>query len=322
MGSFTQLDSAAIESILATFGRTDYRSHTPIAAGTINTNVRVDCGGETLFLRINEGKSRDEVQREAAIVEFLAARGVLTPMPLQARDGNRFAAFGASYASVFPWVPGQVLTRSEVGAVQAAAVGRALGELHVKGTAFTDHRAGRYEPDEIERRCAAVAARQDPRLTEAVAILSTELGRLRSDRHPELPLGLIHGDLFIDNVLFQPSGEVAALIDFEQASWGRLAYDVAVTLLAFTFGREDFRAELVRAFLDAYRKVRTPTAEESWSFGAELRFASCRFAVTRITDVFLRREPGAPGGKDYRRYLTRLAQVKSHLQANDGLLSL
>lgn len=280
----------------------------------------MESGSGPLFLRINEGKVRDAVQREAAIVEYLSARGVSTPMPLLARDGQRFAVFGASFASVFPWVDGQVLSREGVGSVQAASVGRALAELHLKGSQFSDHRAGRYEPDEIARRLGGIVRRNDSRLTAAVELLSLELRTLEIERQGHVPLGLIHGDLFIDNVLFKPSGEVAALIDFEQASWGRLAYDVAVTLLAFTYGKDDFRSDRVRAFLDAYRTVRPPLPEESKAFPTELRFAACRFAVTRITDVFLRQPPGAPGGKNYLRYLDRLAQVKLHLAADDGLL--
>jgi homoserine kinase type II len=322
LGSFTQLNSTDVRSILAAFGRTDYRSHVPIAAGTINTNLRVECESGPLFLRINEGKVRDEVQREAAIVEYLASRGVSTPMPLLAGDGQRFAAFGASFASVFPWVDGQILLREGVGSTQVASVGRALAELHLKGSQFPDHRSGRYEPEEITRRLEGIVQRNDSRLSAAVDILSPELRALASERYRDVPLGLIHGDLFIDNVLFKPSGEVAALIDFEQASWGRLAYDVAVTLLAFTYGRVDFKADCVRAFLEAYRAVRPPSPEERKAFPAELRFAACRFAVTRITDVFLRQQPGVPGGKDYRRYLDRLAQVKTHLAADDGLLVL
>ena len=105
------------------------------------------------------------------------------------------------------------------------------------------------------------------------------------------------------------AGALTALIDFEQASWGRLAYDLAVTTLAFGYGRDDFRPEIVRALIDAYaRRAARPTDAERAAFGAELRFVACRFAVTRITDVHLKREAGAAPGKNYQRYLDRLAQ--------------
>jgi Ser/Thr protein kinase RdoA (MazF antagonist) len=145
-------------------------------------------------------------------------------------------------------------------------------------------------------------------------------------------MGIIHGDLFIDNVMFDDAGALAALIDFEQASWGRLAYDLAVTTLAFGYGRDDFRPEIVRALIDAYVAARAVAARaldarpvddaERAGFGAELRFVACRFAVTRITDVHLRRDAGAAPGKNYQRYLDRLASVKKHLTAGDALFAL
>ena len=152
-----------------------------------------------------------------------------------------------------------------------------------------------------------------------------ELARLDQERAPAIPTGIIHGDLFVDNVLYDEGGALTALIDFEQASWGRLAYDLAVTTLAFGYGRDDFRAEIVRALIDAYvatRRARPVTDAERAAFGAELRFVACRFAVTRITDVHLKREAGGAPGKNYQRYLDRLARVKQHLAARDGLLDL
>jgi homoserine kinase type II len=128
--------------------------------------------------------------------------------------------------------------------------------------------------------------------------------------------------LFDSDRLSASGDRLSALIDFEQASWGRLAYDLAVTTLAFGFGRDDFRGEIVRALIDAYLAVRPATAAERTGFGAELRFAACRFAITRITDVHLKREAGAAPGKNFARYLARLDKVRAHLAAGDGLFAL
>ncbi len=325
MGTFRSLSDDDVRAILRGYGLdAAYRGHRPIAAGTINTNFAVALDDGPRFLRLNEGKALDDVVREAAIVDHVVARGVTTPPPVRAKDGKPFLPWGDVYVSLFPWVEGQTRRRDEVGPRQARETGRALARLHAAGADFPDRRPGRYEPDEITRRFAAVAARTagDPLLEEAVAILGPELAALADARRAPLPLGLIHGDLFIDNVLFAADGGLAALLDFEQASWGRLAYDVAVSALAFGFGGDDFRPEVTRAFLDGYVAERPPTAEERAAFSAELRFAACRFAVTRITDVYLRRAPGAPPGKDFRRYLLRLARVKAHAAAGDGLLAL
>ena len=333
MAAFRTLSAADVREILDAFealGAPSYRSHAPVAAGTINTNVRVETAGGPIFLRINEvGKTRDDVAREAAIVSHAAARGVPTPAPFGARDGEAYAAWRGELASVFPWVPGRTLTRGDVTPAHAALVGHALASLHLASDGYDDPRCpGRYgRPGEIRRRVEVI---DDPRPRRSVKsgppiVLGLALDGLEGERAASLPTGIIHGDLFIDNVLYDDAGaapRLAALLDFEQASWGRFAYDLAVTTLAFAYGRDDFRADVTRALLDAYVATRPPTEDERHAFGAELRFAACRFAVTRITDVHLKRDAGAPAGKDFRRYLARLASADVHLATRDGLLEL
>lgn len=322
MAQFRSLQAEDVREILAMFGLA-YVAHQPIAAGTVNTNVKVETGEGLRFLRINEGKAVDDVAREAAIVEHVAGRGVPTPPPERTIGGEAFAAWQGQLVSLFPWRAGRTLARAEITPAHAAAAGAALARLHLAGPSFADHRPGRYEPDEIGRRLERVraVAPSDAALAEAVAVLGPELALLERDRRTDLPLGLIHGDLFIDNVLFE-GDRLVALLDFEQASWGRLAYDLAVTLLAFAFARDDFQPEVVRALVSGYTALRPVTTVERDGFAAELRFVACRFAVTRITDVYLKRTAGGAPGKDFRRYLHRLARVKTHVAADDGLLAL
>src|SRR5437762_11554152 len=103
MGTFRTLSTDDVRTILDGFGfdPRQYRGHGAIAAGTINTNLSVDTGRGRFFLRVNEGKALDDVQREAAIVTHVAARGVPTPAPLPARDGAPFLAWNGSYPSLF-----------------------------------------------------------------------------------------------------------------------------------------------------------------------------------------------------------------------------
>ena len=321
MAQFRTLDGGAVQEILRGFGRGGYVAHRPIPVGTINTNVRVELADGSVFLRINEGKSEDDVRREAAIVSHVAARGVPTPVPFATPAGEPFVRWGDELASLFPWFPGRTLTRAELNPIHAAAAGDALARLHLASGGFTDHRPGRYEPSEIAQRLAGIAELRRPELAGAVATLHPELTRLARERAAELPSGIIHGDLFIDNVLYEGDA-LSALLDFEQASWGRFAYDLAVTTLAFGYGKDDFRPDVVRALIDAYTRIRPPTAAERAGFGSELRFVACRFAVTRITDVHLKRAAGAAPGKRFERYLERLASVRRHLEAGDGLLAL
>ncbi len=327
MAQFRVLGAPDVVEILGLFGlpAAAYVGHQPIAAGTINTNLRVDTTDGRRFLRVNEGKAVDDVAREAAIVAHLSARGVPTPAPFRAASGQPYAHWRGEVVSLFPWLPGRTLTRAEITIEHARQVGRALALLHRAGTSFPDQRPGRYGPDEIDRRLEHVAtvALSDSALADAVATLRPELAALAGERARDLPSGVIHEDLFIDNVLFdEQGGDLVALLDFEQASWGSLVYDLAVTTLAFGFGRDDFQPVIVAALFDGYAGERRMTDAEREGFGCELRFVACRFTVTRITDVYLKQSRGAAPGKDFRRYLQRLACVHRHLTDADAILDL
>ena len=111
MAQFRTLSADDVRGILAAFSIAGYRSHQPIAVGTINTNVRVETADGPLFLRINEGKSEDDVWREAAIAAHAAAQGVPTPVPRATSDGLAFARWQGEIVSLFPWVAGRTLAR-------------------------------------------------------------------------------------------------------------------------------------------------------------------------------------------------------------------
>ena len=116
--------------------------------------------------------------------------------------------------------------------------------------------------------------------------------------------GLIHGDLFRDNVLWAPGPEVrvGALLDFEQASGGSMAYDLAVCLNDWCWTGAP-RLELCAALLDGYQRVRPLSAGDRAALPVEVRAAAARFTITRITDVYLANVDQPD--KDFRAFLAR-----------------
>jgi homoserine kinase type II len=314
MATFTRLEPTDLGAIAADFGIGAVHVCEPVAAGTINSifSVRADAGH--FCLRINEGKTVDEVRYEAALLAALVDAGVPAPLPRQARSGDPFMIHEGRLLSMFPWLAGRHLEPAEITPRHASAVGRALAGLHVAGLPLARRfeRAGMYT---FERICARVAAieqrdeaRQDPRLFAALAVIRDEMAWLaaRAPVRAAAPRGVIHGDLFPDNVLFesdQDGDQVAALIDFEQASTGSLCYDLAVCVNAWCFHR-DFDAGSIRAMLDGYQAVRALEPAEVRALPVELRAAAMRFTVTRITDVYL---PGEhKHDKDFGEFLRRL----------------
>ena len=300
----TALDLPSLTVLLAPFDLRPRRVR-GLEQGTINSNHRVDTDGGRVFVRVNEGKSGADVRYEAALLWHLGARRFPTPQPLRRADGRAWVEHEGKPVTAFPWVEGATVDGDAITVAHTARVGSLLAELHAAAADFRLRRDGIYTFERIARRIDGLRA--EPRVADVLPVLDEEVAFLRAARAPSLPSGTIHGDLFPDNVLWK-DGRLVGALDFEQASVGRLAYDVAVAVLAWCWTGADLDPARARALVEGYQSVRPLEAVERDGLWAEARLAALRFTVTRITDVFLAHADRP--GKDYRDYLARLARLR------------
>jgi homoserine kinase type II len=304
---FTELGDGELADLVGAFGLGAVTAVRPIHAGTINSNFAVQTERGPWFVRVNEGKSEADVAWEARLVAALAAGGVVTPPPLVARDGRPYAPLRGTdkWVSVFPWRAGRHLGAGEITVEIARAFGAALGALHRIGLGLPAawRRRSIYDHDHLVARYAGFAASTDPELARAIEVLRDELA-VAGAAAPEragATQGMIHGDLFRDNVLWD-AGRVVAILDFEQASGGSLAYDLAVCINDWCWDGTA-RLDLAGALLAGYQEVRALTAGDRAALPVEVRAAAARFTITRITDVYLARVDNPD--KDFRAFLAR-----------------
>lgn len=305
MGTFTTLGEVELGTVSRAFGLGAVRSFAPIAAGTINSNFELNTDGGKYFVRVNEGKAEVDVAWEARLVTALAAAGVVTPSPLAATDGRPYAPLARKWVSVFPWRDGRHL--HEVTPEIARAFGAALAKLHLAGLDLPAgwRRGSIYDHDHLVTRFDRITLASDPLLTHAIAILREELAAAAAGSaiRRSATQGIIHGDLFRDNVLWQDD-QISAILDFEQASGGSLAYDIAVCLNDWCWSDNAPRIDVAQALLAGYQHVRPLTSCDREALPIEVRAAATRFTITRITDVYLARV--ANPEKDFRAFLARV----------------
>jgi homoserine kinase type II len=309
VGTFTVLGEAELSAVAQAFGLGSVRRSRTIAAGTINSNFEIVTDEGTFFVRVNEGKVEADVAWEARLVGALAAAGIPTPAPLPASDGRPFAPLPgatAKWVTAFPWRSGKHVAATEVSREHAEALGATLARMHMAGLALPAawRRASIYDHEHLVARFARIERAADPQLTAATAILREELA-IATEAAPVRKLsthGIIHGDLFRDNVLWDGM-QISALLDFEQASGGSLVYDLAVCVNDWCWINEP-RLELACALIAGYQRVRMLTTSDREALPFEIRAAAARFTITRITDVYLARVPNPE--KDFRDFLARV----------------
>jgi homoserine kinase type II len=248
------------------------------------------------------------------MLDHLATHGVETPRPLHRADGTGFTfpleARGEASPrpiALFPWREGDILCQARVTPEAAREVGRKLADVHIAGQSYGESKPNRFRIQDLRARLLRVEQAEDATLRGTVPEIRKRLDRAENERDLTLPRGIIHSDLFRDNVLWQ-DGKLVALLDFESACEGSFAYDLMVTILAWCYG-DDFNERLVRAMFEGYASRRAVTPAEIAAFATEARIVALRFMITRITDYSMRKGLGERVMKDYRRFWQRHERI-------------
>jgi homoserine kinase type II len=319
MAVLTAIDEGDAQPLLAAYGQGPLRALAGIAGGSVNSNFAVEGAHGKLFLRLYEEQDRDGAKRETAMLERLAAAGVPTPPPLRRLDGDLVSTVREKPAALFPWREGSMRCQAGVTPEDTRRVGAALAHVHRAG-AGEKAPAGRFRHEDLLRRLERIGASGDAHFAPLAPHLRGLLEGAHGARDRTLPTGLMHGDLFRDNVLWDPGGAIAALLDFESACEGTYAYDLMVTVLSWCFG-DDLDGDLASALRDGYEGVRPLTGAEARSLCAEGSYAALRFTVTRITDYAMRTGASGPRViKDWNRFMRRFERLQA--LGDDGVRAL
>ncbi len=290
MSVYTAVSSAELEAWLTRYAVGTLVEQVPIASGIENTNYFVTTTRGRWVLTLFERLPAEELPFYLNLMAHLARAGVACPAPAPDRSGALFGMLNGKPAGLTQRIDGVPIVTPD--AAHCAAVGEALGRLHLASASYRSRLGNRRGPAWWRQAARAVrpyVSAEQNELLAAELRLQTGFGKVT------MPKGAIHGDLFCDNVLF--SGErVAGLIDFGFAATDFYAYDLAITVNDWCIARDgDARGsvapELLQALLDGYQSVRplTPVEREQWP--SLLRAAALRFWLSRLYDLHLPR-PG------------------------------
>lgn len=281
-----------------------------LTAGSVNSNFSVRAAdGARFFLRVYEEQGRAGAVRELAMIAALARLGVPTPPPLARLRGGHASEHAGKPVGLHPWVVGDSLCSAQVTVPRIRQLGRALARVHACSESVPEIPEGRFRVSDLLVRLDYID-QSDARYAPDTRLIRERLAHYSEVSPPAaVRRGLIHGDLFRDNVLWQ-GDTLLGLLDFESASRGVLVYDLMVLVHAWCY-RESYDLELVAALFDGYTEER-PLSPEEWSaLLPQACLGALRFATTRITDFSMRAAPGRAPVRDYRRFLARLAALEA-----------
>lgn len=276
-----------------------------IAEGTENTNYLLATESGTYILTLYEKRvEAADLPFFITLMEHLAARGVPCPTPVKGRDGASLRMLAGRPCALVTFLPG--LWSRQPTAAQCAAVGTSLAKLHQAGADFPHFRANALSLAGWRVLLGDCLARRGAVAPELGDELERELDLLEAKWPDGLPAGIIHADLFPDNVLFD-GGRLSGIIDFYFACHDFLAYDLAICLNAWCFESDgSLNVTKARRMVGAYRAQRTLSGAEIGALPLLARGAALRFLLTRLYDWVHRRDHALVSPKNPAEYLQKL----------------
>ncbi|MGQ0507242.1 MAG: homoserine kinase [Myxococcaceae bacterium] len=307
MAVYTQLSHDVLAHAAQSFGLGALNGAVGIPQGSINTNYRLETDAGRFFLRHTTVRDADALRFESALLDHLSASHFPAPRQRRTAAGASFLELSGGRVSVFGFLAGEELKRTQFTADHALRLGAELGKMHRLTQQFSNTRANPYDLDCVSAWHQALRGQSDAEVAEAVRVLEGALSLGKGDSM--LPRGAIHADLFMDNVKWL-GDRVSAFFDFEMACIDTYALDLAITLNAWCFDG-GYQPHLCRAFVSGYQCERRLMESERTGLFVQTVFGACRYTLSRIRDFHL--SPLPPDRlvkKDFRTYLSRVKALR------------
>lgn len=316
MAVYTDVTADDLTQFLSGYDLGELLAYKGIAEGVENSNFLLHTGRGYFILTLYEKRvAEKDLPFFLALMEHLAARGINCPQPVKNRSGGMLGRLAGRPAAIVTFLEGVWIRRPS--AAHCAAVGEALARLHLAGADFAQRRANALGIASWHPLYEQAKAGGDSVRAGLCAEIAKELAALEREWPRDLSEGVIHADLFPDNVFFL--GEtLSGLIDFYFACTDTLAFDVAICLNAWCFEPDhSYNVTKGRALLNAYARARALSARERAALPVLARGAAMRFLLTRLVDWLAVPEGALVKPKDPLEYYRKLRFHQSVTATSD-----
>lgn len=291
MAVYTEVSDEELSAFVARYDLGAVLAAKGIAEGVENSNYLLHTEKGFYILTLYEKRVKEsDLPFFIGLMEHLADRGLNCPLPVKDRSGEALGRLAGRPAAIVTFLDGMGVRRPGVG--HCGSVGEALARLHLAGDGFGMRRPNALSVDGWRPLYEAARERADTVTPGLAAATAEALDSLEAAWPRGLPQGVIHADLFPDNVFFL-GPRLSGLIDFYFACTDALAYDLAVCLNAWCFETDgSFNMTKGRAMISGYEKVRRLAPDEVAALPILAKGSALRFMLTRLVD-WLNVPPGA-----------------------------
>ncbi|WP_284776918.1 homoserine kinase [Agrobacterium sp. lyk4-40-TYG-31] len=305
MAVYTDISEDDLRQFLGQYDVGELTSYKGIAEGVENTNFLLHTTKEPLILTLYEKRvEKSDLPFFLGLKQHLFANGLSCPLPLPRHDGELLGELSGRPAALISFLEGMWLRKPE--ARHCRKVGKALAAMHLAGEGFELTRPNALSVEGWKVLWEKSADRADEVEAGLQSEIPADIDFLSTHWPKDLPSGVIHADLFQDNVFFL-GDELSGLIDFYFACNDLLAYDVSICLNAWCFEKDgSYNVTKGKALLEGYQSVRPMSAAELDALPLLARGSALRFFLTRLYDWLTTPESALVVKKDPLEYLRKL----------------
>ena len=316
MAVYTKITEVELGTFLAKYELGSFLDLVEIAEGVENSNyVLVTRQGRFILTIFERRVSVKDLPFFLDLMRYLSTKGVCCPVPIKARDGNVLGKLHGKPAAILSHLNG--VSKANPGVGDCNALGGGLADLHLAGRSFGGSRDNDLSLKDWPNLLTQIGADANALIEGIVLDLRNEIEYLERSWPERLPQGIIHGDLFPDNVLFQ-DGKVSGVIDFYFSCQDSFAYDLAICLNSWSFDPDGFfDHKKSEAIILAYCQKRMLSKYEYESLPILCRASALRFLLTRLYDWMNMPEAVMVKSKDPLEYYNKLLFHRNIRAADD-----
>ena len=305
MAVYTSVSDSELRIFLIQYDIGNLISFRGIEQGIDNSNYKLKTSKGTFILTLFENRMiKEELPFFLNLLNYLSQIGVSCPKPLVSFDGKLLKSLCGRKAAILTFLKGSSI--EVISPDHCSQVGSALAKLHLASKRFSGFRSNDLSLKNWFSIKESLSGKIDQFETGLEMELVEELSYLKKNWPLSLPKGVIHADLFPDNVFFQ-KGQLTGIIDFYFACCDTYSYDISICLNAWCFdSKNKFVRQNSESFLKHYQMVRELSIEELESLSVMARGSALRFTLTRLYDWFNRPKEAIVKLKDPVEYIEKL----------------
>lgn len=279
-----------IQSILQHYQVGELKETLPLSVASANETYKIETDTGKFIVRVyNPAKTEAEIIFEHTILHELSANNFIAPKPIETVEGKLYGRT-EKYFALYDYIHGHNLKGPEISLEHIHSVGETLGWFHEILTDYnTTETKPRFDWPTTWQYCEQIKKEKHGVETSNV-MAEIQKALLEARLNEALPMGIVHGDLHEQNVVFR-HGHVAGVLDFDQCTYGTIVADVATGIIWWCFRDATYHAHLAKGFLQGYLSQRTMTPEEKQFLWIALKFAVLRLRLaTYVRELSLQNQ--------------------------------